>query len=48
MTKVQFSTRKLGSNIFTLMQIPKEVTQSTDHLSKYISMLGALHSEFSR
>lgn len=38
---------QLESKTLTHMQTLKEVTPSADHLSRYSSMLGALHGEFS-
>lgn len=48
MRKLNFLSSQLEGNILPHMPTPKEVTPSVHHLSRYSSMLGALHIEFSR
>ncbi|XP_036066918.1 general transcription factor II-I repeat domain-containing protein 2B-like [Oryzias melastigma] len=48
MRKMQFLSSQLESNTLTHMQTLKEVAPSANRLSRYSSMLGALHGQFSR
>ena len=46
MRKLQFFSSQFEGNTITHMQTLKEATPSTDHLSRYSSMLVALHGNF--
>lgn len=48
MRKLQFLSNQLENKVLTHMQTLKEVKPSATHLCRYSSMLGDLHSEFSR
>ncbi|XP_073432739.1 general transcription factor II-I repeat domain-containing protein 2B-like [Dendrobates tinctorius] len=48
MRKLKFLSSQLKVKILTHMPTLQEVTPSVDHLDKYLSMLAALHGEFSR